>query len=110
MTMTLLEQLRVAQLFKQSQVSYGTPRSIAVFLGCPATGPYSEPDESHNTFALYFFIAHFNIILPSTANPLKWSPTLKFSDLNFTPTSSLPMHATCLKKLIFLFRTSFVMT
>ena len=110
MTMTLLEQLRVTQLFKQSQVSYGTPRSIAVFLVCLATGPYSEPEGTHNTLAQYLFNVHFNIILPSTANLLKWSPTFKFSVLNFTRTSGLPMHVTCLMKSIFLFRTSFAIT
>jgi hypothetical protein len=43
----------------------GTSRALVVAI--PTRLIYSEPDKSTSYFTTYFFVVHFNIILPSKA-------------------------------------------
>jgi hypothetical protein len=63
-----LKKVIVVQLAKKFPVFYRTRSFITVFTSQqPATGPYSEPDESsshsHNLYKI-----QFNVILPFTPN------------------------------------------
>jgi hypothetical protein len=56
----------------------------------PATCPYSQPDQSTSCPPSHVLMIHFNITLPSTTGPSKWSLDLRFPYQNPVCTSLLP--------------------
>jgi hypothetical protein len=48
----------------------------------PATCPYSQPDQSSPCPPSHVLMIHFNITLPSTSGPTKWSFLLRFPHQN----------------------------
>jgi hypothetical protein len=68
----LLEKLIVAKLDKKFQPFYGTQMLITIITRT-VTVPRPEPHESSPNPRNPFFKINFNIILPSTPMPSKWS-------------------------------------
>ena len=70
----------------------------------PATCSYPEPDPSSPRLLLSHFLKiHFNIILPSTHMPYKWSLSLSLLNQYPVGTSPLLRTATCPTHLILLY-------
>jgi hypothetical protein len=69
------------------------PEGSVPHLQQPATCPYPGPDRSSPWLPTHFSKINFTIILPSTSESSKWSPSFKFPHQNRVCNSSL--HRTC---------------